>query len=132
MSSHYPRIDVEAHVEALYREGQRIRDEWWSSYVAGLNAYLKAIGSARQLSADFGHLVPRYAQQTMPPPEAPSAGTEYRDAGHSVPDMTPVPGTSDQDHLDRWYQAVGRSPEPLHAADQSAEYDAGNWGDPRR
>ena len=83
------------HLEALYREAVRIRDDWFAAYVANLNRMAKELGSAQQFVTDFGHLVPRPMASHAPPPPLPET---------TQPEMT----EAKREQYRRWQEAVGR------------------------
>lgn len=81
------------HLDALYQEGLRIRDDWFAAYVANLNRLARELGLAEKFAADFRHILP--APPVVPPPLSSAP----------LPEMTDV---QRQEQYKRWQEAVGR------------------------
>lgn len=85
--------DIEEIGGALFRKGQLIRDQWWSSWVAGVEQVMAQLRAGEQFAGEFAHLLP-----ATPPPPQPM---------HATP--PPIDRLADvDDQIRRWEEATGK------------------------
>lgn len=104
------------YLEALYREGLRIRDEWFATYVANLNVLGRTLGTSQQFIADMRHLMPPPQPQAplASEPEPPHAQQEFPRTPPPIPGMhgyvpPPMEGGTDEDFEARHYERQNRA-----------------------
>ena len=105
-------------LDALFRQGQLARDDWWAAYLGTLNRLAAELGNQRRFAADFGHLVPRPAPEplhAMPPDQTAAHDghvSDYAEPPRTAP--PPLPQADREDWYDErlrvWEETFGRKP----------------------
>lgn len=92
--------DVTEIIGLLYQRGQRIRDDWWSAYVASLERLADELRQSERFLVDFGHLIQRPVQTGA--------------ASNAMPDdPPPIPHAAEhsrEEQLRVWQETFGRLP----------------------
>lgn len=103
---------IEQHLDAIYRAGMELRDNWWRAFTANLDAQARMAGSMRRYIAETEFMVqpPGRAPQPPPIPQQP-LGEPW---GGPLP---PLPDTASQDEMDammRQFEEKFTGTRPLH------------------
>lgn len=105
---------IEQHLDAIYRAGMELRDNWWRAFTANLDAQARMAGSMRRYIAETEFMVQPSGRPQPPPIPQPSSAELW---GGPLP---PLPDTASQDEQDAMIRqfeerlGLGGSPRQMH------------------